>query len=196
MAENIIPHEPNLLITVHDIISCLPGCYFQPSASEPPHVSGCGFTGTSRQGRDRVPLFTGFSLMQAWVTQPSPGYNSLVIGKFRDPGGDAQYSGPLYRDPVSSSSLALAPSSNPATPSSNPRVPIATSPSHVRIQPSGPVGGFFCHRGGYCEAPRSEVSDPGNLSSASCTRASHTDPQIWREGSICIPLPSRARVRA
>ena len=124
------------------------------------------------------PLFTGFSLMQAWVTQPSPGYNSLVIGKFRDPRGDAQYSGPLYRDPVSSSSLALASSSTPATPSSNPRVPIATSPNHVRIQPSGPVGGFFCHRGGYSEAPRSEVSDPGNLSSSSGTRASHTDPQI------------------
>ena len=165
-----------MLITVHDIISCLPGHFFQPLASGPPHVSGRGFIGTSCQGRDRVPLFTGSSLRQAWVTQPSPGYNSLVIGKHRDSGGDAQNMGPLYRDPITFSSLALASSSIPATPSSSPRVPIATSPSHVRIHPSGPVGGFFCHRGGYCEAPRSEVSDPGNLSSASGIRASHTDP--------------------
>ena len=196
MAEKIIPHEPNLLITVHDIISCLPDCCFQPLASKPPHVSGCGFTGMSCQGRDRVPLFTGFSLMQAWVTQPSPGYNSLEIGKFRDPGGDAQYSGSLYRDPDSSSSFALAPSSTQTTPSSNPRAPIATSPNHVRIQPSRPMGGFFCHRGGYCEAPRSEVSDPGNPPLVSCIGAGRSYPQIRREGSVCALLPPWVRVCA
>ena len=175
--EGIISHELNLLIIVYDITSCLPGWYFQRSASEPPHISGCGFTGTPRQGRDRVPLFMGFSIRQAWVTQPSPRYNSLVIGKFRDPGRDAQYPGPFYREPASSSSLRFAPSSTPATPSSNPRVPIATSPSHVRIQPSGPVGGFFCHRGGHCKASRSKVPDLENLSSASGARASHPHPQ-------------------
>ena len=143
IADTTISHEPNLLITVHAIISCLPGYYFQLLASEPPHVSGRSFIGTSCRGRDRVPLFTGFSLMQAWVTQLSPGYNSLVIGKFRDPRRDAQYPGPFYREPVSSSSLALAPSSTPATPSTNPLLPIATSANHVWTHPSGPVGGFF-----------------------------------------------------
>ena len=154
--------------------SRLPGHYFQPLAGASPHVSGCGFIGLSCQGRDRVPLFTGFSLMQAWVTQPSPGYNSLGIGKFRDPSGYAWYLGSLYRVLDSSSSFALASSSTLDTPSSNPRVPIATSPHHVRIQPSRPVGGSFCHRGGHCEARRSEVSDPGNPPSASCTGAGHS----------------------
>ena len=142
------------------------------------------------------PLFTGFSLMQAWVAQPSPGHNSLGIGKFRDPGGDAQYLGSLYRDPDSSSSFALAPSSTPATPSSNPRVPISTSPNHVWVQPSRSVGGFFCHGGGYRKAPRGEVSDPRNPSSASCKGAGYSYPQIRREGNICIPLPPRVRVCA
>ena len=112
-------HESNLLTTVYDIVSRLPGYYFQPLAILLPHISGSGFIGTSCQSRDRVPLFTGFSIMQVWVTQPSPGYNSLRIGKFRDPGGDARYSGPLYRDPKLSFSSALASSSTPATSSSN-----------------------------------------------------------------------------
>ena len=105
IVENIIFHESNPLATVYDIVSRLPVYYFQPLASPSLHVSGRGFTGTSCQSRDRVPLFTGFSLMQVSVTQPSPGYNSLGIGKFRDPGGDAQYLGSLYRDPVSSFSF-------------------------------------------------------------------------------------------
>ena len=86
---NTILHESNLLTTVYDIVSRLSGYYFQPLASPSPHVSGSGFISTSCQSRDRVLLFTGFSLMQAWVTQPSPGYNPLEIGKFRDTGGYA-----------------------------------------------------------------------------------------------------------
>ena len=196
IAENTIFHESNLLITVYGIVSRVPGYYFQPLASTSPHVSGHSFTGTSCQARDRVPLFTGFSLMRAWVTQPSPGYNSFGTGKFRDPGGDAQYLGSLYRDPVSSFSFALVSSLTPATSSSNPRVPISTSPNHVRIQPSRPVGGFFCHEGGYRKAPRGEVSDPRNPSSASRKGAGYSYPQIRREGSICVPLPPWVRVRA
>ena len=157
--------------------------------STSPHVSEHGFTGTSCQGRDCVPLFTGFSLMQAWVTQPSPGYNSLGIGKFQDPGGDAQHLGPSYRDPDSSFSFVLAPSSTPATSSSSPRVPITTIPNHVRVQPFRPVGGLFRHGGGYSSFP------PPNPSSASCRGADHSHPQIRREGSICVPLPPWVRVR-
>ena len=165
---------------VCEITSRPPGYYAEPVASPPPHVSGRGFTGTSCQSRDRVPLFTGFSSMRAWVTQPSPGYNSLEIGKPRDPGGDAQYSGSLYRDPDSSFSFVLASSSTPATSSYNPRVPFTTNPNHVRIHPSRPVGGFFCHGGGYCEAPRGEVSDPRDSSSAPSSRAGCTYPLIRR----------------
>ena len=116
-----------------DIASCPPGYYFQPLAILSPHVSGSGFIGTSCQSRDRVPLFMGFSIMLAWVTQPSSGYNSLRIGKFQDPGGDARYSGPSYGDPDLSFSSALASSSTPATSSSSPRVPITTGPNHVRV---------------------------------------------------------------
>ena len=192
----MIFHESNSLTTVDDIASRLPVYYFQPLASPSLHVSGRGFTGTSCQSRDHVPLFTGFSLMQAWVTQPSPGYNSLRIGKFRDPGGDARYSGPSYRDPDLSFSSALASSSTPATSSSSPRVPITTSPNHVRAQPFRPVGDLFRHGGGYCEALRSEVPDPRNSSSASCRGADYSHPQIRREGSICVPLPSWSRVHA
>ena len=89
IAENTMFHKSDLLTTVYDIALRLPGYYFQPLAVTSPHVLGRGFTRTSRQGRDRVPLFMGFSLMQAWVAQPSPGYNSLEIVKFRDPGGYA-----------------------------------------------------------------------------------------------------------
>ena len=176
IAKNTILHESNLLTTVYDIASCLPGHYFQPLASLSPHVSGRGFIGTSCQSRDRVPLFTGFSIMLVWLTQPSPGYNSLRIGKFRDPGGDARYSGPLYRDPDLSFSSALASSSIPASSSSSPRVPITSRPNHVRAQPFRPVGGLFRHGGGYYEAPRSEVPDPRNSSSASCRGADYSYP--------------------
>ena len=69
-------------------------------------------------------------------------------------------------------------------------------PSHVRTQPSRPVGGFLCHRGGYREAPGGKILDRGNPPQASCSRAGYSYSQIRREGRIHLPLPPRARVRS
>ena len=69
-------------------------------------------------------------------------------------------------------------------------------PSHVRTQPSRPVGGFLCHRGGYHEAQGGKIPDRGNPPQASCSRAGYSYSQIRREGRIHLPLPPRARVRS
>ena len=41
-------------------------------------------------------------------------------------------------------------------------------PSHVRTQPSRPVGGLLCHRGGYHEASGGKIPDRGNPPQAPC----------------------------
>ena len=69
-------------------------------------------------------------------------------------------------------------------------------PSHVRTQPAGPMGGFLHYRGGYCKASGGQIFDRGGPPQASCSRTGYSDPQIWRQVCIHLPLPPRARVRS